>query len=746
MRLFSNHFVLTGILIIYALLHVLYSWATPPYEASDEVNHYPMVYYLSENSLQLPPMSADEVGAWRQQGAQPPLYHMLSALIIAPLDLPDLMDTWRLNPHSDVGQSPPDGNVNMISHNADAENFPFDNNILAVYILRFFSFLLSCGVIVVTYLSAKELFPDQPIIWITSAGLTAFLPMFAFVGATVNNDNLSNLLGNLLVLLLIRLWKRDSLPHWKDYALIGVVVGCGILSKLSIGLLIPLVIIILLTLSIRMKTWRPLVIGGAISGGLTIVIAGWWYWRNYDLYDDPTGLRIFLDTAGRRIVPADFAQIWAERTSFLKTWWGNFGAVNIPLDDPTYLVFNVIGGLALLSAVLFLTVRIARRDWDWQQWGSVVITLLWIIIAFAGYTRWTSMTMASQGRLLFVMISYVSIWMAVGLTWFFAQRWRWLVSSPVVSFFLIIAVSAPFTTIHPAYTSTDMITMQTPDTLFSDANGNGVIGVWDASVETETVQPSDYVIVNVNLGLFAETDRNWSLFVHLLASDDVLLAQRDVYPGQGLFLTSELDIGDAWENQIAIRIPPYTYAPSELLIRLGWYHLPTGERLQLDNQAEMLTIGTVQLEPRPDSSNQDLPNPLRLQFNDSIELLGYDVSDLSVEQGATIDFTLFWQGLEAIDTDYVVFAQIVDLNTQTRYAGSDSMPANWTRPTSTWEIGELIEDYHELRVSEDAPSGVYALIMGMYQNQDGVISRSSISGSSWDFVHLTNIRIIEADD
>ncbi len=100
--------------------------------------------------------------------------------------------------------------------------------------------------------------------------------------------------------------------------LIGVVAGAGLLAKLSIGLLIPLVALALLIVSLRLRDWRPLLIGGLISGGLTVAIAGWWYLRNAQLYGDPTGLNTFLEIVGRRAIPANAAQLWAERGSFTR--------------------------------------------------------------------------------------------------------------------------------------------------------------------------------------------------------------------------------------------------------------------------------------------------------------------------------------------------------------------------------------------------------------------------------------------
>lgn len=335
---------LLGILLAaYLILGIGYSVITPIFEASDELWHYPMVKYLADHGLALPAQEVGVTTAWRQEGSQPPLYYMLAAVLTRGIDSADLELVRRQNPHSDIGVVRPDGNVNMIVHRADREAFPWRGAVLAVHVARLFSVALGLGTIWVTWRLGAALFPGQPLIALGAAALNAFLPMFLFIAGSVNNDNLSNLLGNLLTLLIVLLLKAQAQPRLRDYVLIGVVTGAGLLAKLNIGFLVPLVALALLLLTLRLRSARPLLLGGLISGGLTIAIAGWWYWRNFQLYGDPSGVNRFLDIVGRRAIPANTAQLWAERDSFAQAFWGFFGGVNVPLPDPVYAVFNLIG-------------------------------------------------------------------------------------------------------------------------------------------------------------------------------------------------------------------------------------------------------------------------------------------------------------------------------------------------------------------------------------------------------------------
>ena len=68
--------------------------------------------------------------------------------------------------------------------------------------------------------------------------------------------------------------------------------------------------------------------------------------------------------------------------------------------------------------------------------------------------------------------------------------------------------------------------------------------------------------------------------------------------------------------------------------------------------------------------------------------------------------------------NYSVFTQV--LGDQDRiWAQKDSWPLGGDAPTQPGAKDQLVEDPYELRVSADAPPGVYDLQVGMY-GQDGV--------------------------
>ena len=728
----------------YLVLGVLYSVLTPIFEASDELWHYPMVETIATNNFALPVQDAANQGLWRQEGSQPPLYYLAAAALTAGIDTSDLETVRRLNPHSDIGIVRPDGNANMIVHQPTLESFPYQGTVLAVHIARLFSVVLGLGTVIVTYLLARELFPDQPTIILGATALNAFLPMYLFISGSVNNDNASNLLGNLLTLLIVRVLKQKRQPPVTTYIVLGVVTGLGLLAKLNIGFLIPFIAFALLVVSIKQRSIRPLIVGGLISGALTIAIAGWWYLRNVQLYGDPTGLNVFLDIVGRRAIPANLAQLWSERFSFTQAFWGFFGGMNVPYPNQIYTIFDLIGLIGLIGAMAFLLVVLIRRQWSLDRWLPALVTLIWIGVTFVSYLRWTAETPASQGRLVFGALSSICVWLAVGLTWWQPKRLRPLVISTVSLWFFGVALITPFTTIATAYALPLQIIEPTlnSDIVFTESENGGQIGVLDLNLTTQ-VRPERYVELRFNAYISAPFARDWSLFVHLVTPDGVIISQRDVYPGRGTLATSDLSAGYQWQNQVAIVVPPAAYTPMTLDVVIGWYDLRTGERMRLENGDETYHVGTVELLPREDDLGA--PNPIRINFDNQIELVGYALNDLSPNAGESVELTLYWRRLRPITNDYVVFAHIIEPFSLSIYAASDAQPAAWTAPTSTWGDGVIIEDTHTLPVNLDAPPAIYELEIGLYQQIDGRFDRLRVvtpdGGMANDYAYLTRVRI-----
>ena len=201
--------ILLLILILFTALGALYSVVVPPFEASDELWHYPMVQYIADHWA-LPVQDPANVGPWRQEGSQPPLYYALAAAATFWIDTSDMDTVRHLNPHVDNGVATPDGNINLVVHRLTREAFPWRGTALAVHLVRLLSVLMGTAAVYLTYLIVREVLPDEPALALGAAAIHAFTPMFVFISGAVNNDNLVVPLSSLALLMLLRLADREA--------------------------------------------------------------------------------------------------------------------------------------------------------------------------------------------------------------------------------------------------------------------------------------------------------------------------------------------------------------------------------------------------------------------------------------------------------------------------------------------------------------------------------------------------------
>ncbi len=108
--------------------------------------------------------------------------------------------------------------------------------------------------------------------------------------------------------------------------------------------------------------------------------------------------------------------------------------------------------------------------------------------------------------------------------------------------------------------------------------------------------------------------------------------------------------------------------------------------------------------------------PLKTGFGDQIELAGFAAT--TAKPGESLDVSLYWQALQPIDDDYVVFVHV--LNSAGELAANhDGRPENGRFPTTSWLPGIVIPDTHTIILPDDLPPGDYQLKAGLYRPETG---------------------------
>ncbi|MDX1688439.1 MAG: glycosyltransferase family 39 protein [Candidatus Promineifilaceae bacterium] len=598
---------------------------------------------------------------------------------------------------------------------------------------------------------------------------------------------------------------RDEVRQW---AMIGVVIGLAVLTKEGTLGLLPLAwgtafISVWQQLQVAPRL-TSLVASGATSGrermgpasvdltfaafmrllarsfvrfGIVLVpvllIAGWWYYRNLVLYGDLLGWNAFIAVLGQRPQPATLAQLWDERAGFLMSYWGLFGGVNVPMPGWIYTVLNTV----LVVAVPGFVVYFARELWDWiRETGSwrfdlgatitnvlyfvesrfaLVVCLLFSAAVVYGLINWTTTTWSSQGRLAFTAISTLTTLLVLGLAGWLPRRPAIVIVSGLALFLFVVAAAAPFLWIAPSYEArvgapsplpAEMARVEAEfgaDCTCRDAERMRLVAYEieaPARGGGDALRPGDTVEVTLVWEALAEMEQDWSVFVHL--NDPMLatpLAQRDMYPGQGLLATRLLEPGQQIVNRYHLRVPETAIAPSELELAVGLYDFETGERLltAAGTERDILTLETLLLEPSPG----EYPNATSVNFGDRMELVGFSVTPRRARPGETVQLTVYWRALRSLETDYTIFAQVLHTEDTTRWAASD-VPGN----TTAWPEGEVQTIEMPLTLREEAPAGVFPLVVGAYtRTEDGGFTRLQIVRDGRitmdDVLTLTRIRI-----
>jgi hypothetical protein len=131
---------------------------------------------------------------------------------------------------------------------------------------------------------------------------------------------------------------------------------------------------------------------------------------------------------------------------------------------------------------------------------------------------------------------------------------------------------------------------------------------------------------------------------------------------------------------------------------------------------EHISLGYVRvMDP---ARNEEPSHPLTVELGEQIQLLGYDLSSDHLTQDETLHLTLHWKAIRTPMTDYTVFTQLIGPDGSV-WGQKDNQPQGGRYPTTAWALHDAVVDRYELTLRENAPSGEYQLLVGMYNLSTG---------------------------
>ena len=711
--------LLALLLLLYLLLGLSYAAATPPLESSDEYKHYPVVQYIQQQGA-LPVLDPDDPGRWLQEGAQPPLYYLLMAGLTASIDTSDLPRLHRINEHAFIGDPNQTGNKNLILHDPAQEAFPWQGSVLAIYVIRFATLLLGAGTLLLVNRLGTAAFNSD--VGLLAATLVAFNPMYLFVHAAVNNDALSILLGHAALYALFLIWRDvpDPPHNWRRYALLGLLLGLGLLTKLSLGALLLLTGIALAILAWRRQQWRLLFLGGGLVAGIALLMTVPWLWRNWQLYGDPTAMNVFIAVQGTRDEPLTLAGWRAEFGTFYRSFWGLFGGVNVAAPQFIYTLYNVFALVAVTAFGL----------WLWRNRGrqprGLWLLLTWPLLIFLFLLRWTIISPAFQGRLIFPAVGALAILAAQGLLGLLGGSRRRLTILLALAAFTIAAL-LPWQTIRPAYAYPQPLAEVPEEARFGPVRFQApdgeidLVGV-EVAPDQSVIPGGNPVEVILYWQAVQPVRNNYLTTVHLLGRELESVGAVNRHPARGMIPTSRWQEGEIYRDVYRLYASPRAEAPTRLRLSVALFDPQTDQNLPMfdsaGNQLSLLLVGEARLGSHASAETPAPPAGDPVPFAQGIWLQGYGLRPQRPQPGDMVELDLYWQATAPPDAAYTVFIHLMRGEEQVLVA--DGPPLNGDYPTSFWRDGDAIVDTHLIPLPADLPAGSYEIAVGLYDPETGV--------------------------
>ena len=792
--------LLTLILIGYLALAFGFSVVNPIYESTDELHHFRYMRYLQEFGA-LPEQRDDQP---RIQSHHPPLYYVIVALAtgLIPPDRPALYEPvhnpyygyryWEIN----------NDNKNRYLHGPD-ERWPYSGVVLMIHVARWVNILIGALMVWVTSRLALTVFPDRKSLAAGAAAIVAFNPQFLFMSGAVNNDVIAGLFGSLLLwggVTIIRqgLTTRRSI-------LLALAFAFALMAKFNLAFALPLVELALIIAAWPARDGRGFIKANLFIVFFVALIAGWWFVRNTQLYGEPTGVQRMNELWGGRNPSESLSLAISEIPYAWSSFWGRFGYGQIPLPDKIYtgaLIVSLLGLAGLIvafaqysrarrrlaiahSAALrgasqnrSLQAEADRRPTPTNISAStavdaqrkrplgansirllisepvqikqlVVVIFSALLFAAALFGYMLSSTAGPMGRFYFPGLSAFGLLLALGWTTlldFAAHNTQYasrLTRYAIPASAFILAFSAFFGYFVPAYAApqtVDAASISQPLCVTFD----GKIELLGAEVDRGSAQPGDPIRVTLYWRALQPIDRSYVAFVHLSDDQGIIVAQRDTWPGRGMYPTTSWQPGEVIADSLYLHVPDGAYAPNNATLQVGLYE-QNGPRLSaVDTQRPAVEdnaapIGSVQIDPRPG----EYPNSMQVDFGNQVELLGYEMSPRSILPGEAITVTLYWRATAPFAENYRVFLNA--LRPTLRPSAQDSSrPLRDTFATKSWPVGQVITDVRVLQFPPHANPGQLDVEVGWFLPKAGRLNVLAEDGREVDTRQLlSKIRVRE---
>ena len=254
---------------------------------------------------------------------------------------------------------------------ADGLGGPF----AAIYAIRIISALAIATLAPMAVAVGRILVPLRPEVAVLSAIFAALLPGLDLNGTRISNDAFAIAVGGFVVLLAVR-WVGSPWT-WRRAFFIGLTLGAGMLIKVTLVALAPVVLVSALWPA-RTASWRARVVPVLIAGGIAgCCLVPWLLLNIHDYGALMPGPNLRLSDT----LPGPLSAPWIplNLAVFELTYWSGEPWGALPLAAP----FAVFGGLLALMAPVGVVkvLKDPRSSVSGPAWVAVVAVLGMVAVA-----------------------------------------------------------------------------------------------------------------------------------------------------------------------------------------------------------------------------------------------------------------------------------------------------------------------------------------------------------------------------